>query len=681
MRARTGLIAAASLAALTSAATFAAGANSVTPAPFVAWGLGALFAWSVALATWAARGIGTRSTRAEEVLRASERHPRLLLDSIPAFIHTLTPAGEVEYVNQQIIDFFGLPIEALRDWSRVTHPDDIGRVGALLEHALKTGTPFEFESRGRRADGVYRWMHGRGMPQRDSKGQIIRWYSVFTDVDDRRQTEEALRTSEQQLRLMVDSIPGLICTNTAAGEVDYVNKNLLDYTGKDLSELRNWPVVVHPEDLPKAAERWQHSIETGDPFHVEVRVRRADGVYRWFQCSGLPLHDSAGEIMRWYNLLTDIEDRKLTEEVLLGRERDLALIVETIPALVWCASPEGAFTYANSRILQLTGATFEELATAWTRFVHPDELEAVVRSWERSIRSGEPHEVQHRLRCADGSYRWIQSIGQLGRDSEGRPTRWYGLFIDIDERLNTEEVLRSTRARLARATQVATVGELSASIAHEINQPLSAVVTNGHACLRWLTAEPPNMARALQSLERIIRDGKAAADVIQRIRALYRHAPPNNDALSINDVIEEVESLIAADARRQTVVLRVDLQERLPPVRGDRVQLQQVISNLARNAIEAMETATTQPRELRILSLHEGRQVVVQVRDTGTGMQDYTNAFEPFFTTKPQGMGMGLAICRSIVEAHGGQLRATRATPSGSVFSFSLPAADAASGP
>jgi PAS domain S-box-containing protein len=614
--------------------------------------------------------------RTEEALRASERNLRLLLDSIPAFIHTLTPDGEVEHVNQRIIDFFGLPSEELRDWSRVTHPDDIGRIGLIIEKALKTGTPFEFESRARRADGVYRWMHGRCMPLRDGEGRIVRWCGVFTDVDDRRRTDEALRTSEHQLRLMVDSIPGLICTNTARGEVDYVNKTLLDYTGKELAELRNWPSVVHPEDLPRTAESWQRSIETREPFQVEVRVRRADGAYRWFQCSGLPLRDSGGEVVRWYNLLTDIEDRKRTEDVLLARERDLALIVETIPALVWCASADGKFTYANSRILQLTGATFEELASGWTRYVHPDELDSVLDAWHRSIRTGEPHEVQHRLRCADGSYRWIQSIGQLGRDSDGGPTRWYGLFIDIDERLNTEEALRNTRARLARATQVATVGELSASIAHEINQPLSAVVTNGQACLSWLTADPPNIPRALLSLERIIRDGKAAAEVIQRIRALYRHAPPKKDALSINDVIEEVGSLIAADARRQSIALRVDLHEPLPPILGDRVQLQQVISNLARNAIEAMEAVTNRARELRIVSLHQDQQIVVQVRDTGPGMTDYANAFEPFFTTKAQGMGMGLAICRSIVEAHGGHLRAAHAKPSGSVFSFSLPATE-----
>jgi signal transduction histidine kinase len=183
------------------------------------------------------------------------------------------------------------------------------------------------------------------------------------------------------------------------------------------------------------------------------------------------------------------------------------------------------------------------------------------------------------------------------------------------------------------------------------------------------------MKRALLILERIIRDGKAAADVIQRIRALYRHAPPRKDALNINDVIEEVETLIASDARRQSVTLRVNLQKSLPHVLGDRIQLQQVVANLARNALEAMEEVTGRTRVLRIESGQEDRCVTVQVSDTGVGMSDYSIAFDTFFTTKTQGMGMGLAICRSIVEAHGGQLSGSAATPHGSIFRFSLPVA------
>jgi hypothetical protein len=487
--------------------------------------------------------------RAEDSVRASERDLRLILDSIPCFIHTLTPAGEVEHVNQRILDFFGLSAEELRDWTRVTHPDDIARVGEILEHSLRTGTLFECESRARRADGVYRWLHARGMPLRNADGKIVRWYHVLTDVDDRKRAEEASRSSESNLRLMVDSIPGFICTNTASGEVDYVNRTLLEYTGKPLEELRNWPVVVHPDDLPTVAEFWTHSITTGEPFNVEVRVRRGDGVYRWFHCRGLPLRDDDGRILRWYNLLTD-----------------------------------------------------------------------------------------------------------------------------IDERVAVAEKLRDTQARLSRATQIATVGELSASIAHEINQPLAAVVANGHACHRWLTASPPNIPRALLSLERIVRDGKGAADVIQRIRALYRHTALSKDALRVNEVIEEVCRFMETEARSKAVVLRARLAPSLPEILADRVQLQQVLSNLIRNAIEAMEPVTDRFKELCIVSLYENERVIVQVEDTGIGLEDTDNAFEAFFTTKPNGMGMGLAICRSIVEAHGGRMWAARATPCGTILAFSLPA-------
>ncbi|MEJ1963554.1 MAG: PAS domain S-box protein [Gammaproteobacteria bacterium] len=612
---------------------------------------------------------------AQEALRASEQNLRLIPDCIPAFIHTLTPQGEVEHVNQRIVEFFGLSAPDLRDWRGVTHPDDVDRVGAVLKKCLQTGETVEFESRGRRADGVFRWFQARGTPMRDGDGKIVRWYFSLADIDDRRHAEDALRASEHHLRLMVESIPGLICTSTAAGEVEYVNTRLLDFTGRSLEELRNWPIVVHADDLPTVAELWQRSITTGVPFNVEVRMLRADGVYRWFQCNGLPLRAEDGTILRWYNLLTDIEDRKLAEERLRSREKELELIIETLPAYIWCASPEGELIYVNRRVLEYTGCTFAQLAGASFDHIHPDDRQVIVDAWVRSAQTGSPYETQYRKRRADGSFRWVQSIGRLGRDEQGRAARWYGLFIDIDERVKAEEALRDTRSRLARATQVATVGELSAAVAHEINQPLAAVIANAHACHSWLTANPPNMPRALVTIERIIRDGKSAADVIQRIRALYRQAPPGQDLVSVNEVIGEICRLIEPEMRRRSIVLNTHLAPGLPPILADRVQIQQVLSNLTRNAMEAMEPVTDGPRELYIASLREERSVVIRIHDTGIGMHDFRSAFEPFFTTKPNGMGMGLAICRTIVEAHGGRLWAARPAAKGSVFSFSLPVA------
>ncbi len=597
---------------------------------------------------------------------------RPILDGIPGFVHTLTPAGEVEYVNKGIIDFFGLPADNLRDWSGVTHPDDVPRITPIIERALREGTVVDMESRGRRADGVYRWFNSRGMPLQDGTGRIVRWYFSLTDIDDRKRAEEALQANEQHLRLLVESIPGMICTSSPDGELEYANQQLLDYSKRSFDEIRDWRTTIHPDDVAMVADLWKVSVETGVPLEVGPRLERADGAYRWFQISGRPLRDAEGRILRWYHLVTDVHDRKIAEEKLRARERELRLIVETLPACIWCASPGGTLDYVNDRVLEYTGASFEQLVNNFD-FVHPDDRFAVADAWTRCADAGTPFEMQYRHRHADGSHHWVQSIGQLGRDEQGQPTRWYGLFIDIEERMRMEEALRESRARLSRATQIATAGELSAAIAHEINQPLAAVIANSHACSSWMSAEPPNIPRARLVLERIIRDAMSAAEVVRKIRALYRHAPPSKDLLSINEVVGEIGMLVEAEARRRSVTIRTDLAPGLPPALADRVQMQQVLANLCRNAMDAMEAVEDGHRELTITSSSDGNCIVVTVLDTGTGVQDLASVFEPFFSTKQNGMGMGLAISRSIIEAHGGILRAERREPRGSSFSFSIP--------
>jgi PAS domain S-box-containing protein len=637
----------------------------------------ALSTLAAAILDWSrARSNADERTRAVSAPGLTGRDLRLTLDSLPVFVHATTPTGEIELVNKCVLDYFGLSVEALEDFNNTTHPEDVERVTGDIKRALRTGMPLETESRGRRADGVYRWFSVRGLPLRNENGEIVRWYNVLTDVDDLKRAQEALRASEQSLRLMVDSIPGLICTNTAQGEVEHVNKTLLDYTGKPLAELLNWTIVVHPEDLPNVAEHWGRSVASGEPFDVEVRVCRGDGVYRWFHCRGLPVRSDDGHILRWYNLLTDIEDRKNAEQMLRARERELALIIDTIPAMVWCAAPDGTLTYANSLTLKYSGSMSQELFADPYRYIHPGDLERVLNTWREALQGQGAYQSRYRMRRADGQYRWVQSIGQLGTDDTGRPTKWYGVLLDEHERLQMEETLRDMSARLARATQVATVGEISASIAHEINQPLAALVTNGHVCHDLLTGEPPNIPRALVSLERIIRDAKSAAEVIQRIRSLYRHTSSIKHLINANDVIAEVGELLASDLRNGSIILRTELEPSLPAVLVDRVQLQQLLVNLTRNAIEAMEGVETPRKELCITSLRGAQEIVVRVRDTGIGMESFEKAFEPFYTTKPNGMGMGLAICRSIVDAHGGRLWAEASAPRGSVFSFALPARD-----
>ena len=361
---------------------------------------------------------------------------------------------------------------------------------------------------------------------------------------------------------------------------------------------------------------------------------------------------------------------------LRARERDLSLIIETIPALVWCASPDGELTYVNQRILDYTGASLGELAqTGWVNFLNPDDVQQTLTMWTNAVRTGNRHDVQYRLRRRDGVYRWFHVLGQAMLDAEGRVKQWYGLLLDIDDRKNVEEALRRTETRLSQAAQIATVGELAASIAHEINQPLAAIVTNAQVCLRWLMRDVPNLEEAREAAKYIARDGKRAGDVISRIRALVRNTGSEKALLDINQAIEEVVHLTEDEALRKGVVPRTELAADLPFVLGDRVQLQQVLLNLIINGVEAMSSVADEPRELLVYSrLHESKQVLVGVQDFGVGIkpENLKKIFDPFYTTKSQGMGMGLAISRSIVENHGGRLWAIQNEGPGATFQFTL---------
>jgi signal transduction histidine kinase len=265
---------------------------------------------------------------------------------------------------------------------------------------------------------------------------------------------------------------------------------------------------------------------------------------------------------------------------------------------------------------------------------------------------------------------WQQRRGEL---ADARVMQFFGLDVDIDDTAKLAEALRDAQEKLAQASRIAAVAELSASIAHEINQPLQAVVAHGRACLRWLRAEPPNIEQARLSAEHVVRDGNAAADVVSRVRALFKHTAPEMVELDINKLILQACTLMADDIQRNAVSLETTLAEDVPKLRADAVQIQQVLVNLVRNAIEALAATTERPRLLLIRSRRDGQSVVIDVEDRGTGFADFEKIFEPFFTTKQTGMGIGLAICRTIVEAHAGRIWAVRNEVRGVTFSFSLP--------
>ena len=297
----------------------------------------------------------------------------------------------------------------------------------------------------------------------------------------------------------------------------------------------------------------------------------------------------------------------------------------------------------------------------------------VARAWARARETETPFNVTSRVRGADGSYRWFQTRAEPMRDGSGHVVHWYGVDVDIDDRKKAEEALRATQAKLSQASQIATVAELSASIAHEINQPLASVVTNAQACQTWLSHDPPNLERARATLERIIRDGHSAAEVVRRLRALFKEAAPVKALLDINQIVAEVLRVLSDQLRDNAITVETDLDADLPLIGVDHVQIQQTLINLVHNAIEAMDGVADRAKSLHLRARRQGDDLLIQVRDSGSGIEDPTLIFEPFFTTKGSGMGMGLSICRSIVEAHGGRVWATANEDAGMTFSVALP--------
>lgn len=609
----------------------------------------------------------------------SEAQLRLMINSIPVPAWSSRADGATDFVNQRWLDYTGIaPEQALGwGWKVVCHPDDLDRTMEYWRSVLASHEDRELEARLRRFDGTYRWFLFRVSPLRDDSGKVVKWYGTCIDIEDRKTAADAVRASELQFRMIVHSIPGLVATMTPQGDLELVNQPVLDYTGLAFDALKDWWAtgLVPEEELPLVTAKWKQSVETGCEYDVEHHMRRADGAYRWFHVRGLPLRDTHGQVVRWYCVLTDIEGRKRTEEALRSSEHHLRLITETIPALVWRTTPDGEIDYVNRRVLEYTGKPLEHFGKdGWLQLLHPDDVDSTIRLWRQNIQTGHSHRVAYRLRRADGTYRWFDVRGEPLRDIEGRVVQWYGICIDVEDRKRTEEALRYTQERLSIASQVATVGELSASIAHEVNQPLTAVVSNGNACLRWLSAQPPNLAKAVEAAQRIVRDGKDAGEVVRRIRALFKRAAHEEVSLDLNEVIGEVLGLLRGETAKRRVIVQTDLGQNLPPVTGDRLQLQQLILNLLLNGIEAMDPVTDHPKRLFIRSTQEPDDtVLVEIRDSGVGLKDPDTVFEAFFTTKENGMGMGLAICRSIVQAHNGRLWAASGEGPGATFCFTLP--------
>jgi PAS domain S-box-containing protein len=377
--------------------------------------------------------------------------------------------------------------------------------------------------------------------------------------------------------------------------------------------------------------------------------------------------------------VVDLTERRRAELALRERERESRLILDTIPGLVAVLKPSGEVEAVNHELVTFCGQPLEAMKEWGTNgTVHPDDLPHMVPTFARAIASGEPYDFEARVRRFDGVYRWLQVRGLPLRDTSGQIVRWYVLLSDVDDRRRAEDAIDKARSELARVARVMTMSELTASIAHEVNQPLSGIITNASTCLRMLDASPPNIDGARETAKRTIRDGNRAAEVITRLRAMFSKREFTLEPMNLNEAAREVIALSLSDLQRNRVALRLELADELPLVMGDRIQLQQVILNLLRNASEAMAEVDARPRQLVVRTEPESEaRVRVTVRDAGVGLdrQSLDKLFDAFYTTKHGGMGIGLSISRSIIERHDGRMWAEPNDGPGATFAFSIPRA------
>src|SRR5262252_156030 len=337
------------------------------------------FTWLGLFANEAAVAIA--NARAEEALHSSDRNLVAIINTIPTAAWTTRPDGYCDFINQVWLDYAGMTAEQAQSWgwAEAIHSVDREKLVNELQSCLASGTAVDTEARIRRFDASYRWFLIRGNPLRDESGNILKWYGTCVDIEDRKRGEEALHSRELSWRQVVDSIPGLVATTGALGEVEFLNRQTLEYFGKTTGELKDWALIgaVHPDDLPRAIEARKKSIETGQIYEIEHRCRRADGVYRWFQVRGLPVRAAGKKVTAWYLLLTDIDDRKKAEEALQSSERNLSLMINAIPAFIYVLRTDGSVLDANQGVLDYTGVTLEDSQKEdyRSRFFHPEDVE------------------------------------------------------------------------------------------------------------------------------------------------------------------------------------------------------------------------------------------------------------------------------------------------------------------
>jgi PAS domain S-box-containing protein len=610
------------------------------------------------------------------------------LQHIPVAAWTLKPDGIPDFVNQTWLDYTGLTLEFVQSdseaWMEMIHPEDREQTSRVFWDGIHSGQSFTMEARFRRAqDGQYRWHLNRAVPVIGIEGNPVRFVGTSTDIGDLKQFEENSRRAEERTHLIVDSALDTVVTMDAEGIIGSWNKQAEIVFGWSPAEAigQRMSDLIIPEELRQAHERGlRHFLATGEgPIlrrRIEITAIRRGGVEFPVELQVMPLKQ--GQEWFFSAFIRDITASRLAKQRLEQSEFNLRQMTETIPEMLWSATPDGLIDYCNTRVLDYSGFRAEEImGENWKKLLHPDDVSQAVQSWILSLATGQPYRTEVRmLHVADGMYRWCITSALPLLDTRGLILKWFGTIVDMHDWKQSQEDLRKMQAELAHVTRILTMGQLTASIAHEVNQPLAGILTNAGTCLRMLDSEPPNIDGARETARRTIRDGNRASDVITKLRDLFRRKDVIAEFLDLNEIAREVIAIMLSDLQSNKVSTRQEFDENLPTIKGDRIQIQQVILNLVRNASDAMRDVDDRTRQILVKTESlDDTSIRFTVRDTGIGFAPNASdrLFDSFYTTKDDGMGIGLSICRSIIEAHSGRLWASANEGPGSSFAFSIP--------
>jgi PAS domain S-box-containing protein len=619
-------------------------------------------------------------------LQSSEDRLRLFIDTIPAHAWSARPDGSVDFINQRFLEFTGRSKEDMLGWGwgSLVHPDDLTGYIGEWQAAVATGEPMEGEVRVRRMDGDYRWLLIRNVPLRDQGGNIVNWYGTAIDIEERHRAEDALRRSETYLseaqRLSHTGSFGW-CVST--GEINWSEETfrIFQYERSTKPTIELMLQRVHPEDASSFKETVVRASRDGKDFEHEYRLVMPDGAVKHAHVMARAEREESGEI-EFVGAVMDITDRVRAEEALRQSESYLAEAQKLTHAGsgAWRVAGDEAL-YLSEEWFRLYGFDPNQGLSAWKarlQRMHPEDRVKVRETKDRAIREKSDYEVEYRIVLPDGTLKYNHTLGHPVLDASGDVEQFVFTTMDVTERKRAEqerERLRQAQANLARVSRVTTMGELTASLAHEIKQPIAAAFTNAKTCLRWLGRDQPDVAEAREAAARIVKDVTRASDIISRVRLLFQKGPPQREPLDVNGIIEEMIALLRNQASRYSISISSDLASDLPEVSADHVLLQQVLMNLMLNGIEAMMDRQP-PGRLTVKSRQaENGQILISISDTGAGLspEQAEQIFNAFFTTKPHGTGMGLPISRSIIESHGGRLWAADNSPRGATFCFTLP--------